>query len=445
MRKIDSILSETLKKIQPEKEELILMHKEAKIFLEKIKKSIKELKIEAEPFIGGSFAKNTIVKKNNYDCDIFLRFTETNEDISKLANKIIDKAKIKARVVHGSRDYFQIPITDYFYIELLPVKKTETPESAENITDLSYLHVKYLNKKIKSQKIIDDIKLIKAFCHAKECYGAESYINGFSGYSLELLIYHFNGFEKFLKEIVKKDKKQEQYKNLWANDFETKIKKWKNRIMIDIEKAYKNSNHILMDLNESKLNSPIILIDPTFKERNVTAALSEETFKKFIIQAKNFLKNPKETDFKIKIEDVENIKKLSKKNNYEFIELKISTTKQNGDIAGTKLKKFYKHLIEELKKIYEIKKSGFVYNKEQSAKIYFTVKKKNEIILKGPEKNNELHVKAFKKEHKNAKIKGNRYISIKKINFTLNEFIKKWQIRNKVKIKEMTISKLKIL
>jgi tRNA nucleotidyltransferase (CCA-adding enzyme) len=129
------------------------------------------------------------------------------------------------------------------------------------------LHVKIFNKKIKSKKILEEIKLAKAFCSANGTYGAESYINGFSGYALELLVYYYGSFEKFLKEAVK-DRK--------------------DKLIIDIEKKYKNSKEILLQLNGSKLLSPIIVIDPTCKERNVLAALSYETYDKFKICAKNF-------------------------------------------------------------------------------------------------------------------------------------------------------------
>ena len=426
MTNINIILNSILKEIEPNKTELNFMNKSYKDFLKKLKTSIKSLKINAEPFVGGSFAKNTIVKKNHYDCDIFLRFSKNHKekDISKLTKKILDHAKIKTTTIHGSRDYFRTPLTNYFCIELIPTLKISSPEEAENTTDLSYSHVKYLTKKIKSQKIINDIKLAKAFCHAKDCYGAESYINGFSGYSLELLVYHFNGFEKFLKEIIKNKE---------------------NNLIIDIEKHHKNKTEIMININESKLDSPIILIDPTYKERNATAALNEETFKKFKIEAKKFLKNPKAEDFKIKIENMIKIRENAKKNKHEFIEIEISTKKQTGDIAGTKLKKFYKHFTIELEKLFNIKKSGFNYDNYQSSNIYFVVDKKKEILLKGPMKNDKKNIKAFKKEHKNAKLKGNRYIAIKKLNSSIKEFTNAWKKKNKTKIHEMTISEFKII
>ncbi|MEK6833372.1 MAG: nucleotidyltransferase domain-containing protein, partial [Nanoarchaeota archaeon] len=187
MKKTEKILKEILKKVEPSEDDLKYIKDYANIFSRNIKKNLKKYKIDAEIFIGGSFAKGTVIKKDNYDVDIFIRYDKKykNEEISILTKKALGKSK-DVFVIHGSRDYFRINYEKNFFIELIPVKKINNPKEHENITDLSYLHVRYINKKIKSKKILDEIKIAKAFCYANGCYGAESYIHGFSGYSLEL-------------------------------------------------------------------------------------------------------------------------------------------------------------------------------------------------------------------------------------------------------------------
>ncbi|MFH1801580.1 MAG: nucleotidyltransferase domain-containing protein, partial [archaeon] len=283
-KKIDSILKEVLEKIEPPKEELKFINESLRDFLERIRKRIEVLKINAEVFVGGSFAKGTVIKKDYYDVDVFVRFDKKykDEEISVLTKKILKDIK-GVLVVHGSRDYFRVKINSYFFIEVIPVTKIAKSSEARNITDLSYSHVKYVNKKIKSKKVLDEIKIAKAFCHAKKCYGAESYINGFSGYGLELLVYHYGSFLKFIKAASKMENKE----------------------VVDIEKHYKNKPTVLMDLNGSKLHSPIILIDPTHKQRNALAALSDETFEKFREECKKFLKNPSIKSFEIEKTDLE--------------------------------------------------------------------------------------------------------------------------------------------
>src|SRR3989344_1671006 len=299
-RKINSILKDVLKNIQPPEKDLKIINNSLARFLIDVKKKIKNLKINAEIFVGGSFSKNTLIKKDIYDIDVFIRFEKNYKEISEITKKIIKGIK-NPITVHGSRDYFKIKVSPIAYIELIPVIKINNPKDAENITDLSYSHVNYINKRIKkNKKILEDIMLAKAFCYANNCYGAESYISGFSGYGLELLVYHYGGFLRFIKEMVK-------------------IRK--EKLIIDIEKQHKNKQDVFMNLNSSKLHSPIILIDPTYKQRNVLAALSDESFEKFkkvcadfffVVKSKGeiFVSGPETKDK----ENVKSFKKIHKKN-----------------------------------------------------------------------------------------------------------------------------------
>ncbi|NCN86667.1 hypothetical protein GW932_02450 [archaeon] len=425
MNKINSVLKETLKEIIPSKETETYMSDEIKVFLEKINKRINKTKIKVEPFVGGSFAKKTLVKKGSYDVDLFLRFDKKykEKDLTKLTKKLLKGIK-KVSIVHGSRDYFQVNINPWFFIEVVPVIKVNNPKDSKNITDLSYSHVKYINKKIKSQKILDEIKLAKAFCSANETYGAESYVNGFSGYGIELLVYSYKSFEKFLKELSKKRKE---------------------KLIIDIEKDYKNSKEILFELNGSKLISPIILIDPTFKERNVLAALNEETFEKFKESAKAFLKRPSIGFFKKRQISLDELKENSKKEGNEFVLVLSKTKKQKGDIAGTKLLKFHKHLKKEIEKSFNVIDFGFKYGDKQEGKSYFIVKKKDYLLFSGPKEVDKNSVEKFKKEHNKTYLEKGRVFAKEKIEETIKSFMKKWTIKNKKKIKQMYVSKLKII
>jgi tRNA nucleotidyltransferase (CCA-adding enzyme) len=178
-KKIDSVLKEVLAEILPSDETMGYMKEEVDTFLNRVEKRIKKLKIKVEPFVGGSYAKDTVMKKGAYDVDIFFRFDSEypQEKYKKLTKKILRGIK-RVSVVHGSRDYFQVKINPSFKLEIVPVRKVDKPKNAENITDLSYSHVKYIKKKIKSKKILNEIKLAKAFCHATKTYGAESYVHG---------------------------------------------------------------------------------------------------------------------------------------------------------------------------------------------------------------------------------------------------------------------------
>jgi tRNA nucleotidyltransferase (CCA-adding enzyme) len=299
----------------------------------------------------------------------------------------------------------------------------KNPKEAENITDLSYFHVNYIKKKMKTEKIIEDVRLAKAFCHANKCYGAESYISGFSGYAIELLIYHYKGFLNFVKAIAKIEGKE----------------------IVDIEKSYKSKYEIAMNLNSAKMASPIVLIDPTYKERNALAALSRETFLKFQTVCKNFLKNPSLKNFEKKEIDLEKVKKGAEKKKEEFILMKAETEKQEGDVAGSKLLKFYRHLSEEIEKFYKTGKRGFEYNEKREAEFFFVVKKKDEIIQAGPNLRDKDNVSIFKKHHKSTFVKNTRIYARDKFDKRIKEFIKGWKSANLRKIKEMHIKNLEIV
>lgn len=421
MKNVSSVLKEVLKKVEPPKEELKDIDKFLEDFLKKLKKNMKKQGINAEIFIGGSFAKKTVIKKDKYDIDIFIRFDKKHKNISDLTKKLLKGVK-NTLLIHGSRDYFRVKINPVFFIEVVPVKKISMPKQAENITDLSYSHVTYIKKKVKSGKLLDDIRLAKAFCYGNNCYGAESYINGFSGYALELLVYHYGGFLKFLRAM-------------------TKIK---GQEIIDIEKHHKTKSHVLIDINAAKLASPIILIDPTYPQRNALAALSQETFRKFQKACADFLKNPMIKAFEIEQIDFEKAGKDARRKGYEFILLEAKTKKQEGDIAGSKLYKFYRHLAKEIDKYFEIKAKGFDYNGKKSAKYFFTVKRKKEIIIYGPHLDQKQHVDRFREKHKHTHIKNRRIYTKHKISFTLKRFLLAWKKRHRDKIKDMTISGLRV-
>lgn len=415
---VEKILKKQIIEIKPPEEILDKIEYVYKKFSKNLREKIKKKKINAEVFLGGSLAKSTIVKKDYYDIDIFVRFDKKYGDkkISNLLGKILGS---NAKKIHGSRDYYQTK-EEKVLIEIIPVLKIKKPEDAENVTDLSYFHVNYLISKIKKNKnLIDEILLAKNFTYAQNVYGAESYINGFSGYALELLITRYKNFLNFIKEISK-----------------INIKK---KLIIDINKFYKNEDQILTELNKAKKQSPIILIDPTFKERNALSGLSKETLFKFQKSCKSFLKNPSKNFF-IKKEVSEDFKRYK-----NAIILIVETKKQAGDIAGTKSKKFFNFIEYKIKKEFEIRKSGFDYSEEENKSYFYFVldKKKNEVI-KGPPITSVYNLAKFKKVHPNASIKNGSSYSKVTHNLTFSKWFEKFLKEDKKIISDMGIKKISI-
>lgn len=387
----------------------------------KIKSVFKKKKIKAELFIGGSFAKGTLLKKEKYDVDLFVRFDKKEEDISKKLYNALKQVFKDLKVIKGSREYFSVMLNDKIELEIIPVRKISNPKKAENVTDLSYFHVNYVKRKLKSGMALE-VLLAKKFCDSSGLYGAESYIQGFSGYALECLIIHYKTFEKFLKAVVRVE----------------------DRIVLDPEKMYKNKKEILIELNESKTQNKVVLVDPTWKERNVLAALSEESFKKFQEIAKKYLKSKdKDKFFRKKEVDESDFEIKARKMNAEFVKVVISTEKQEGDIAGTKMKKFANFLVQEISKYYELREKEFEYGNGRTSKLLLIVKPRKEILKAGPPVEMKDAVLRFKGLNGKTFVKSGRVYSKVVFNKKSVDFLKDWisSKNGKRQIEEMGMSR----
>lgn len=378
------ILKKQIKNISIDDKEYLKLQKEAKLLIKKFKD------VGLKAYIGGSFAKKTAIKKERLqDIDIFVIFNKES-DMDRLEIEL-DKLKMPVKKIHGSRDYYNILLED-IVLEIIPVLKVKNPSDVKNITDMSLSHVKYITKKTKeNKKILDEIKLAKSFVMASGCYGAESYIQGFSGYSIELLVIYFGSFMNFLKKI-KKEK------------------------IIDIENNFKNRNEIMREINSSKLESPIILIDPTYKYRNVSAGLSVNTYNKFLRYAEDFLKNPSVSFFKFKQINVFELEQKAKNKKLKFIELELSSKKQEGDVAGSKMRKLFDFICEELKRNFQkvIENHYYYSGQGDKSKGYILLEESREVDIRGPKEGNNENNKKFKKIHKNYFLK-NGYLYYTKI------------------------------
>ena len=391
--KMKDVLAEELRIVSPSREEVLKLKKIANGFIVLLKGAGLEARV------GGSLAKGTVVRKallsenaslkngsalriknaslkreggvgGKQDVDIFVVF-DYSEDVGKLGG-ILKKAKLpgKLKTVHGSRDYFQIDCGDII-LEVVPVVKNKDPELAENVTDVSLRHVKYVAGEIgRNAGLGDEIRLAKAFCHANRLYGAESYIRGFSGYALEVLVIYYGSFVKFLKSVGKKR-------------------------VVDPMKYFRGEREVLGELNASKIGGPLVVVDPTYKYRNVTAGLGEETFEKFVGIARAFLRSPSLDFFELKEIDVERMKKAKGR----FVEVALSTDRQEGDIAGTKMRKLLDFFVRELeRKGQKVLRKEFDYSGiGKKAKGYLVVEEVPEIEVRGPSTGLSEAVEKFKK------------------------------------------------
>lgn len=383
------VLKEQEKRLIPDAAVIARMNVEVKQFVKLLSDEVKQRRVDASVFLGGSFAKGTLVRKDKYDIDIFVRFKDNemlSEKLEKLVARVAKSIGKKYERLHGSRDYFRIDFGDFCF-EVVPVLNVRVPKQAQNVTDLSYFHVAYVKRAAKGLE--KEIRLAKAFFAAQEAYGAESYIQGFSGYGVECLIIKYRSFARMLQAFVKNAPG--------------------SRIIIDSAKHYRNEQELWIELNESKRKGPIVLVDPTFNERNVLAALSWETFDRCKRAAQKFLARPSSSFFVLKEVTQESLKKEAVRKKNELVRLEIETDKPAGDVAGTKLKKFALFVEHSLGKMYVVSKMHFSYAGASDAEVYYIVKPKSKIILRGPPASMPKDVQAFRKAHKQAHLKKDRW------------------------------------
>ncbi len=429
----DKILDEVKKSIRPDK---LILEDVDNIVLD-INESLSKNKIDAECSPGGSIAKGTFLK-NDYDIDLFIRFNQMykNKDISGISEKILKpickRLKKPLERIHGSRDYFQFHIKKNGKVldfEIIPVIYARTAEEAVNITDLSPEHVLWVKKKTaNNEKLLDDIRLAKQFCKANKVYGAESYINGFSGHILDILIIYYGSFVKLLEEFSEKKPSID------------------HPIIIDSEKKSKNP---LKDLNKSKI-SPLIIIDPVQDDRNSAAALSEEKLLMFIDSAKKFLRNPSKTFFEIEKFNLdkkvkESIKKINSINTSTAL-IDITANDGSKDIMGTKILKVYEAMCSHLEyNDFKVLDSGWNFDYEKKSGIIYMIidnEISKEIIRDGPPLSIKEDYEKFLEKHKKLNhrtmIKGQRVYAVMPRIFTdpknfLIDLSKKGFIKDKVK------------
>jgi len=360
--KYQSVMEKVLKKIKPGKKSKVIEQ-----VLEEINEALRENSIKAKAIVGGSFAKNTYLK-DKFDVDIFVKFhlkAYKGHALSPLLQPALKR--FTPEVIHGSRDYFQFE-KDGVSFEVVPVLDIKRPEEADNIMDYSPLHVSWVMRNIRDLQ--DDVRLAKQFCKACGVYGAESYIRGFSGHTLDILVIHFKGFLNFLKAAAE----------------------WGEKVVIDHGNYHKGK--ALEILNVAKTQSPIVVIDPVFHERNAAANLNTEKFEQFKECTKAFLKNPSEKFF---IEKKVDLAGLEKKG---AVILTITPRKGRKDVAGSKLLKVYEFINKGLKD-YGVIESGWEW--DEDATMWFLVEKKEldpTFIHEGPPLEQRPFVAAFKKKHK---------------------------------------------
>lgn len=411
-------LKKVAAKIRPDEKQIL---KEANSFLDRLNAAIKKSGIRAVAVLGGSIAKGTFLK-DDADVDIFVKFDKSyeNERLSDFLERCLKG--FKAYRIHGSRDYFKI--YGKLNFEIVPVYNIKSVDEIVNVTDASIFHVEWVRKEIeKEPRLADEIRLAKAFCKSAGIYGAESYIRGFSGHVLDILIIYYRSFIDLLKDASK----------------------WKEKKVIDFYNVHKGK--AMETLNPAKTEGPLVLIDPIQADRNAAASLSREKFDIFVKKAREFLKSPSERFFERKKFSIALIKKMAK--GKKIIIVKAIPLEGKEDVVGSKLLKCFEYIKNQLTlNEFELIDSGWHWDKMKNALMWFVFPKKllsKTYEWRGPPLSKRKRVEEFKKKHKKTFSKGKRIFAIVERKYRIPEklvedLVKQEYIKEKVSAIKWTVS-----
>jgi len=321
---IKELLGKVTKKIKPGEKEIRKENYASKEIIQRIMKARGK---HLDAIVAGSIARGTQLKEDK-DIDIFILFPKSlhHRELEIEGLRIAKKAikGLKYEIDFGQHPYLKAKFKG-LKIELIPAYKVEKATERISAVDRTPFHNFYLQEKL-TEKMKDEIRLLKKFLNGIECYGAELKVQGFSGYLTELLVLNYKNFLGALKAAGK----------------------WKEGGVIDLEHYYSRKEFPAL---RKKFDSPLIVIDPTDKERNVAAAVSLKQFQKFKESAKAFLQKPSMEFFFPKATKILGSKELKKKlGKKELMLIEIPYSKIHEDVVFGQLKKIAGQLAAELKK-----------------------------------------------------------------------------------------------
>jgi len=369
------LLDAVVKEHTPTPAEMRKLNAVIREVLSAIRGELARRNIRAEVMLGGSAAKRTFLK-HDFDCDCFVRFAPTKQDISDITEKVLARFPDVERVP-GSRDYFQFELRGVAF-EIVPVMKVDSHKEVRNVTDASPLHVGWIMRHLRRKPALRrDILLLKLLLKANDLYGAESYIRAFSGHVVDLLVLAYGGFPQLARAAAQ----------------------WKPGVIIDVERHHQDAHRAL---NPSK-HGPLMLVDPVQPERNAAAALSEENFLRFTALCRAFLKRPTKGMFSRKELSESELRRKAGERTLLLVDL--APKRQKRDIMGAKCLKVHHFLRASLEKHgFLLEDSGwrFLYGKESTALLWYilssdTIETHREHA--GPPLSNTKHADIFRKKH----------------------------------------------
>ncbi len=219
----------------------------------------------------GSIARGTNLKGDS-DVDIFVLFHKKTKQ-EELVRKGLAYGK---RLASGPGDRYEIKYAEHPYIrlylrelgvriDLVPALRIGSIEEMGTTVDRTPLHADFINSSLSGRQR-DEVRVLKQLLKAHHIYGAEVKIGGFTGYLCEILVYQYGSLLGLLEAAAA----------------------FAPPVVLDPKSRRRLSDQALV----KRFNSSFIVIDPVDPGRNVAAGVSTESLARFVLVAREFVKEP---------------------------------------------------------------------------------------------------------------------------------------------------------
>lgn len=374
----ERLLGSVRERIRPTSEERALLHKVHATLAQRLHKVVPH---DVEIGLMGSAAKGTALRGNR-ELDIFILMPRAwhLEDMQK---KGLDWAKRAMKGLKTELNYAQHPYLKVYIsgikADLVPSYKLSNLERLGSAVDRSQLHTKWVNARL-DERLRDDIRLLKQFFKCLGVYGAQTRVEGFSGYLCELLVINYGGFVPTLRAMAG----------------------WKMPHAIDTQKHHAEGHAI-----KTFPNTPLVVIDPVDAQRNVAAVVSRTSMARTVLAAREFVEKPSPAFFfrEKEVHSAVKLRKIISSRKTHTLLLSFPAPKQVEDVLWPQLRKSAQSLTAVLERA-EFRVFGhyFFSDGERALILFETMEKELPCVRRaaGPQVWLHKDVKAFLARHKKA-------------------------------------------
>ncbi len=374
----ERMLRPVRERIRPSVEERAELSETERTMVMRLKKVVSD---EVEIGTMGSVAKGTALKGNK-ELDIFILMPR-NWALGEMQKKGLAWARKAMHGIKTEMNYAQHPYLKAYVqgvkIDLVPSYKLHNMEKLGSAVDRSQLHTLWANARL-DERLRDEVRLLKQFFKCLGVYGAQTRVEGFSGYLCELIVIHYGGFVPALRAMGG----------------------WKMPHAIDPQKHHEDGGALKLFPS-----TPLIVIDPVDSHRNVAAVVSKTSMARAILASRAFLAKPSPAFFfgEKEVHSSSRLSGMMKARGTHTLVLTIPSPDEVEDVLWPQLRKTAQSLVSVLERA-EFRLFGHYYwsDGKRALILFETMEKELPAVRRamGPQVWLAKDVEAFSKRHARA-------------------------------------------